>query len=64
MVVVSHLFSFSDKFREGMTRCESYLSALELSISRQPLFISNPLRYVALYRITAYCFSQPPQGLT
>ena len=24
MVVVSHLFSFSDKFREGMTRCESY----------------------------------------
>ena len=25
MVVVSHLFFFfSDKFREGMTRCESY----------------------------------------
>ena len=42
MVVVSHLFFFFDKkFGESVTRYESHPPSLELSISRQPLFVRN-----------------------
>ena len=48
MVVVSHLFFFFDKkFGESVTRYESHPPSLELSISRQPLFVHKN-RYAEL----------------
>ena len=47
MVVIGHLFSFSDKFREGMTRCESYPS-----LFWNYLFPDSP--YLSFHNIVIY----------